>query len=274
VYKLLKTLYELKQAPQAWYAKLKTFLLEHGYVMGSVDKTLFILNHGTDFLLVQIYVDDIIFGGSSHTLMSRFQEMMESEFQMSMMGELTFFIDIQVKQTKQGTFVHQVKYTKDLMKKFNMAELKPVSTLMSSAASLGPDEDGEAVDHRGYRSMIDSLLYLTVTRSDIQFTVGLCVRFQASPRSSHGTAVQRIFRYLKYTPEFEIWYSASSSLDLVGFSDADFVGCGIDRKSTPGTCHFLGSSLVCWSSQKQSLVAQSTTEAKYVAAASCCWQIL
>jgi hypothetical protein len=123
--------------------------------MGSVDKTLFTLNLGTDFLLVQIYVDDIIFGGSSHTLVSRFQEMMESEFQTSMMEELTFFLGIQV---KQGTFMHQAKYTKDLMKKFNMAELKPVSTPMSSAASLGPDEDGEAVDHREYRSMIGSLL--------------------------------------------------------------------------------------------------------------------
>jgi hypothetical protein len=145
VYKLLKALYGLKQAPQAWYARLKTFLLKHRYVMGSVDKTLFTLNHGTDFLLVQIYMDNIIFGGSSRTLVCRFQEMMESEFQMSMMGKLTFFLGIQVKQTKQSTFVHQFKYTKDLMKKFNMAELKPVSTLMSSAASLGPDEDGEAV---------------------------------------------------------------------------------------------------------------------------------
>jgi hypothetical protein len=135
--------------------------------MGSVDKTLFTLHHGTDFLLVQIYVDDIIFGGSSHTLVSRFQEMMESEFQMSMMGELTFFLGIQVKQTKQGTLVHQAKYTKDLMKKFNMAEVKPVYTLMSSAASLGPYEDGEAVDQREYRSMIGSLLYLTTTRLDI-----------------------------------------------------------------------------------------------------------
>jgi hypothetical protein len=158
--------------------------------MGSVDKTLFTLNHGTDFLLVQIYLDDIIFGGSSHTLMSRFQEMMESEFQMSMMGELTFFLGIQVKQTKQGTFVHQAKYMKDLMKKFNMAELKPVSTPMSSTASLGPDEDGEAMDQREYRSMIGSLLYLTATRLDIQFTVGLRAHFQASPRSSHKTAVQ------------------------------------------------------------------------------------
>jgi hypothetical protein len=167
VYKLLKALYGLKQASWAWYARLKTFLLEHGYVIGSVDKTLFTLNHGTDFLLVQIYVDDIIFGGYSHTRVSRFQEMMESEFQMSMMGELTFFLGIQVKQTKQGTFVHQDKYTKDLMKKFNMAEIKPVSTPMSSAASLGPDKDGEAVDQREYRSMISSLLYLTATRPDI-----------------------------------------------------------------------------------------------------------
>jgi hypothetical protein len=122
-------------------------------------------------------VDDIIFGGSSHTLVSRFQEMMESEFQMFMMGELTFFLGIQVKQTKQGTFVDQAKYTNDLMKKFNMAELKPVSSPMSPAASLGTCEDGEAVDQREYRSMIGSLLYLTATRSDIQFVMGLCARF-------------------------------------------------------------------------------------------------
>jgi hypothetical protein len=145
--------------------------------MESVDKTFFTLNHVTDFLLVQIYVNDIIFAGSSATPVSRFQEMMESEFQMSMMGELTFFLDIQVKKTKQGTFVHQAKYMKDLMKKFNMAELKTVSTSMSSAASLGPDEYDEVVDQREYSSMIDSLLYLTAIRSNIQFVMGLCTRF-------------------------------------------------------------------------------------------------
>jgi hypothetical protein len=116
-------------------------------------------------------------------------------------------------------------------------------------------------------SMIGSLLYLTATQPDIQFAVGLCARFQASPRSSHRTAVQRFFRYLKHTPEFGIWHSAVSSLNLVGFFDADFAGCGIDRKSTSGTCHFLRSSLICWSSWKQSSIAQSTTEAEYVAAA-------
>jgi hypothetical protein len=155
-----------------------------------------------------------------------------------------------------------------------MAELKPVSTLMSTAAVLDPDENGEAIDQREYRSIIGSLLYLMVTRPDIQFTVCLCARFQASPRSSHRTAVQRIFRYIKQTPEFRIWYSTSSSLDLVGFSDVDFMRCGIDRKSTSDTCHFLESSLICWLAHKQLSVAQSTTEAEYVVIASYCSQIL
>jgi hypothetical protein len=177
VYKLSKTLYRLKQAPQAWYARIKTFLLEIGYVMGSVDKTLFTLKHGNDFLLVHIYVDDIIFGGSSHVLVSSFQEMTEQEFQMSMMEELTFFLGIQVKLMKQGIFIHQAKYMKDPMKKFNIAELKPMTTPMSMTMMLDPDENGEAVDQREYRSIIGSLLYLTAIRLDIQFVVCLCVHF-------------------------------------------------------------------------------------------------
>jgi hypothetical protein len=160
------------------------------------------------------------------------------------------------------------------MKKSNMAELKPVSTLMITATVTDPDKNGEAVDQRECRSMIGSLLYLTMRWAYIKFVMCLCACFQASPCSSHRTVVQRIFRYLKYTLEFRIWYSASSSCDLIGFSDADFAGCGIDQKSTSSTCHFLRSSFVCWSDRKQSSVAQSTTEAEYAAAASCCSQIL
>jgi hypothetical protein len=130
--------------------------------------------------------------------------MMENEFQISMMGELIFFLGIQVKQTKEGIFIHETKYMKNLMKKFNMDELKPVSIPMSTTAALDPDENGEAVDQREYRSMIGSLWYLTVTWSDIQFAVCLCAHFQASSRSSHQMIVQRIFRYLKHTPEFAI----------------------------------------------------------------------
>jgi hypothetical protein len=150
---------------------------------------------------------------------------------MFMMGELSFSLGIQVKKTKQGTFIHQAKYMKDMMKKFNVAEHKPVSTLMSMATALDTDENIEAIDQREYRSMIDSLLYRKTTWMDIQFVVCLCARFQASPRSSHRTTVQQIFKYLKYTLEFRIWYSASLSLNLVAFSDADFMGCGIDQKT-------------------------------------------
>jgi hypothetical protein len=228
VYKLSKALYGLKQALWVWYARLNTFLLEHWYVIMSVDETLFTLNHDTGFLLVQIYVDDIIFNGSSHTLVSRFQEMMESEFQMPIIGELTFFLGIQVKQTKQGTFVHQAKYRKELMKKFNMAELKPVSTPMRSAASLGPNDDGEAVNQREYRCMIGSLLYLTATWPDIQFAVGLCTRFQASHALHIGWQFSEFSGISNTLLSLGFWYSASSSLDLVGFYDADFAGCGID----------------------------------------------
>jgi hypothetical protein len=135
--------------------------------------------------------------------------------------------------------VHQAKYTKDLMKKFNMAELKPVSTPMSSVTSLSPDEDGKAMDQREYRSMIGSLLYLIATRSDIQFAMGLCARFQASPRSFHRMAVQRVFRYLKHTLEFTIWYSASSSLDLVIFPMLILRDVGLTERALLGLVIFL-----------------------------------
>jgi hypothetical protein len=250
------------------------FLLSKGFEMGKVDKTLFLLRQGDDILIVQVYMDDIVFGGSSHSLVGRFAENMSKEFEMSMMGELQFFLGLQIKQAKEGTFVHIAKYTKDILKKFKMEDSKPLWTPMSTTTALDADEDGEPVDQNEYQSMISSLLYLTVTRLDIQFSVCLCARFQASPRTSHRQAVKRIFSYLRYTPKLGFWYSASSSLSLLGFSDADFVGCRVDRKSTSGTCQFLGSSLVSWSSHEQSSVAQSTTEAEYVAAASCCSQLL
>ncbi|WVZ58034.1 hypothetical protein U9M48_008346 [Paspalum notatum var. saurae] len=145
VYKLRKALYGPKQAPRAWYARLKSFLLQSGFVMGSVDKTLFLLSRGGDTLIVQIYVDDIIFGGSSHALVSSFAEQMSREFEMSLMGELQFFLGLQIKQGLEGTFVHQAKYTREILKKFNMGDSKPMTTSMSTNTALHADEDGEAV---------------------------------------------------------------------------------------------------------------------------------
>ncbi|WVZ94178.1 hypothetical protein U9M48_040103 [Paspalum notatum var. saurae] len=150
VYKLRKALYGLKQAPRAWYARLKCFLLKSGFVMGLVDKTLFLLSCGGDTLIVQIYVDDIIFGSSSHALVSSFAEQMSKEFEMSLIGELHFFLRLQIKQGREGTFVHQAKYTRDVLKKFNRGDSKPITTPMSTNTALDADEDGEAVDQKEF----------------------------------------------------------------------------------------------------------------------------
>jgi hypothetical protein len=169
-------------------------------------------------------------------LLQGFAEDMSREFEMSMMGELQFFLGQQIKQSKERTFVHQAKYTKDIVRKFKMEVSKAMVTQMSTTTSLDADEEGERVDQKENRSMIRSLLYLTATRPNIQFSVCLCARFQASPKTSHQQTVKRIFRYLCHTPNIGLWYFASSSLALHGFSDADFVGCRLDRKSTSGTC--------------------------------------
>ncbi|WVZ75946.1 hypothetical protein U9M48_023958 [Paspalum notatum var. saurae] len=149
VYKLRKALYGLKQATRAWYVRLKSFLLKSGFV-GSVDKTLFLLSRGGDTLIVHIYVDDIIFGGSSHALVSSFAEQMSREFEMSLMGELQFFLGLQIKQGSEGTFVHQAKYTRDILKKFEMGDSQPMTTPMSTNTALDVDEDGEAVDQKKF----------------------------------------------------------------------------------------------------------------------------
>jgi hypothetical protein len=153
--------------------------------MGTVDRTLFLLKHGNDLFIVQIYVDDIVFGVSSHNLVAKFANEMSREFEMSMMGEFQYFLGLQIKQVKDGTFVHQTKYTKDMLRKFQMQDLKLMSTPMGSTTTLDADDNREPVDQQEYRSMIGSLLYLTTTRPDIQFSVCLCARFQASPRTSH-----------------------------------------------------------------------------------------
>jgi hypothetical protein len=174
-----------------------------------------------------VYVDDIIFGGSSNSLVARFAEDMSREFEMSMIGDLQFFLRLQIKQSKEGTFVHQAKYTKDIVRKFKMEDSKAMATPMSMTTALNADEEGEHVDQKECQSMIRSLLYLTATRPDIQFSVCLCAHFQASSKTSHRQAVKRIFRYFRHTPDFDLWYSASSSLALHGFSYADFAFCWV-----------------------------------------------
>jgi hypothetical protein len=193
---------------------------------------------------------------------------------MSMIGELNFFLGLQIKQLKEGTFISQDEYIKDILKKFKIDDCKAIKTPMGTNAHLNLDVDGKPVDQSLYRSLIGSLLYLTASRPDIIFSVCLCAWFQANPKESHLLALKRILRYLKHTPNIGLWYPKRANLELVGYSDSDFAGSLVDRKRTSGACLLLEHSLVSWSSKKQNSVTLSTAEAEYIAAGACCAQIL
>jgi hypothetical protein len=262
VYKLSKALYGLKQAPRAWYECLRDFLITNGFKVGKADPTLFTKTIAKDLFVCQIYVDDIIFGSTNKSTCEEFSRIMIQKFEMSMMGELNYFLGFQVKQLQDGTFISQTKYIQDILNKFGMKDAKPMGT----NGHLDLDTGGKSVDQKVYRSMIGSLLYLCASRPDIMLSVCMCARFQADPKEVHLRAVKRIMRYLVYTPKFGLWYPKGSTFDLIGYFDADWAGCKIDRKSTSGTCQFLGRSLVSWASKKQNSVALSTAEAEYIAA--------
>ncbi|GKD80025.1 putative ribonuclease H-like domain-containing protein [Tanacetum coccineum] len=201
--------------------------------------------HKGDILLVQVYVDYIIFGSTKKELCITFGKVMHEKFQMSSIGELTFFLGLQVKQNKDGIFISQDKY----------------------------DEDGEEVDVHMYRLMIGSLMYLTSSRPDIMFAVCVCARYQVNPKVSHLHALKRIFRYLKGQPKLGLWYPKDSPFDLVAYTDSDYAGASLDRKSTIGGCQFLGCRLISWQCKKQTVVVNSITKAEYVAALNCYGQL-
>jgi hypothetical protein len=192
-------------------------------MMGKVDTTLFTKKIGKDLFVLQIYVVDIIFGSTNQDFCEEFGKMMANEFEMSMIGELSYFLGLQIKQMKNiGTFVSQGKYIKDMLKKFGMNEVKSISTPMGTNGNLDSDTSGNMVDQKLYRSM--SLLYETASRPDVMFSVCMCARFQASPRESRLKAIKRILRYLKHTQNVGLWYPKGAKFELVGYSNSDYVG--------------------------------------------------
>ncbi|GJU55323.1 retrovirus-related pol polyprotein from transposon TNT 1-94 [Tanacetum coccineum] len=274
VYKLKKALYGLKQAPRAWYDMLSSFLISNDFSKGSVDPTLFIRREGKELLLVQIYVDDIIFAASTPELCDLFAKIMCSKFKMSMMGKISFFLGLQISQSPRGIFINQSKYALESLKKYGFESCDPVDTPMVEKSKLDEDKEGKAVDPSHYRGMIGTLLYLTASRPDLQFAICMCARYQARPTEKHLNAVKRIFRYLKGTVHRGLWYPKDSSFALTAFADADHAGCQDTRRSTSGSIQLLGDRLVSWSSKRQKSAAISSTEAEYIALSGCCAQVL
>nr|GEX22396.1 retrovirus-related Pol polyprotein from transposon TNT 1-94 [Tanacetum cinerariifolium] len=274
VYHIKKALYGLKQAPKAWYDELSNFLVSKGFSKGSIDPTLFITKHRGDILLVQIYFDDIIFGSTNLNLSKRFEKLMHSKFEMSMMGDLKFFLGIQIHQSPRGIFINQAKYAQEILIKHGMTSCDRVGTPMATK-HLDADLRGTLIDQTKYRSMVRALMYLTASRPDIMHATCYCARYQAKLTKKHLTAIKRIFRYLKDTIHMGLWYPKDTGFELTAFSDSDHVGCLDSRKSTSGGIQFLdGDKLVSWSSKKQECTSMSSAEAEYVSLSVCCAQVL
>ncbi|GKB23706.1 retrovirus-related pol polyprotein from transposon TNT 1-94 [Tanacetum coccineum] len=245
VYKLKKALYGLKQAPRAWYDMLSSFLLSNDFSKGSVDPTLFIRREGNDLILVQIYVDDIIFAASTPELCDLFAKIMCSKFKMSMMGKISFFLGLQISQSPRGIFINQSKYALESLKKYGYESCDPMDTSMVEKSKLDEDKEGKAVDPSHYR--------------------GLSKAPKCSKKGSF---------YLKEPFIRGLWYPKDSSIALTAFADADHAGCQDTRRSTSGSIQLLGDRLVSWSSKRQKSAAISSTEAEYIALSGCCAQVL
>ncbi|GJT08950.1 retrovirus-related pol polyprotein from transposon TNT 1-94, partial [Tanacetum coccineum] len=214
------------------------------FFKGTIDPTLFIRRFEDGILVVQVYVDDIIFGSTHPRYTQLFFDLMKSRFEMPMMGEMTFFLGLQVNQSPCGIFINQSNYVLEILKKYGMESCDPVGTPMEIKDKLDLDQNGSLVDATKYHSMIGSLMYLMSSRPDI------------------GTI------------NMGLWYTKDSGFKLTGFSDADYAGCKDTFKSTSGGAQFLGEKLVSWSSKKQDCTALSTAEAEYVSLSACCAQVL
>lgn len=261
VCRLKKELYGLKQVPRAWYSMLDKYLWQHGFKWGTIDNNLYIKMDKGNMIIIEVYVDDIIFGNDDDILSQQFAKDMQSEFEMSLLGEMNFFLGLHISQLNDGIFISQSKYIKEMLKKFGMEDCKRVSTPMITGCKLSKDDESKEVDKKLYRSMIGSLLYVTSSRPDAMQEVGLVARFQANPKEAHVLAIKWIFRYLKGTTKFGLWYPKGNELTLVVYTDADWERSIDDRKSTSGATLYLGDCLISWSSKKQPSVSLSTTKA-------------
>jgi hypothetical protein len=268
VYRLKKALYGLKQAPRAWYSRIDKYLHDHGFIKCSCESVVYKKVIGSNFVIFCLYVDDIIFMGTSISLVKEFKEEMKSEFEMSDMGEMQYFLGLQIRQTAAGISICQTKYVEDMLRRFNMQNCKAVSTPLVVGSKLMKVDESPLCDATLYRSMVGSLMYLTTTRPDIMFSVSLVARFMNQPHESHWQAAKRILRYVSGTRFFGLFYNATNDINVIAYTDADWAGSLDDRRSTSGYAFLFGGNLVSWSSKKQPTVALSTAEAEYIAASS------
>ena len=272
-YRLKKALYGLKQALRAWYNRIKAYFIREEFDRCSSGHTLFTKSKGGKLLIVSLYVDDLIFIGNDRIMCDEFKNSMMLEFDMSDLGEMKHFLGIEVKQCVDGIFICQRRYAKDVLARFGMEDSNAVKNPIVPGTKLRKDEGGIRVDETLFKQVVGSLMYLTVTRPDMMFSVSLISRFMARPTMAHWLAAKRILRYLKGTINLGIFYrKQESNPELMAFTDSDYAGDLDDRRSTSGFVFKLGAGAISRASKKQPIVALSTTEAEYIAAALCACQ--
>jgi histone deacetylase 1/2 len=267
--KLDKALYGLKQAPRAWYSKLSSKLLALGFKTSKANTSLFIYHKSGITMFLLIYVDDTIVASSSTQATSALLRDLGENFALKDLGDLHFFLGIEVKKTSDGLLLTQEKYAQDLLARVGMLKCTSTPTPLSSSEKLAL-HDGTPLgseDSTHYRSIVGALQYLTLTRPDLAFSVNKICQFLHAPTTAHWTAAKRILRYVHGTLKVGLTFQKSSSTLLSGFSDADWAGCLDDRRSTGGFAIFFGPNLISWSARKQATVSRSSTEAEYKALA-------
>lgn len=267
VYRLLKALYGLRQAPRAWYTQLNKCLTRLGFVKYPYEHAVYIKKDGGNSLIIGVYVDDLLITGTNVQNIISFKEQMSREFDMSDLGKLTYYLGLEVGQCKGYIELKQTAYAKKILEKAVMSDCNPVKYPMEHKIQLHKDEDGDPVNPTQFKSMMGGLRYLVHTRPDIAYAVGVVSRFMERPTMLHLNATKRILRYVKGTLKFGLVYAEGRGNYLLsGFSDSDLAGDIDDRKSTGGVAFYLNDSLITWISQKQRCVALSSCEAEFMAA--------
>lgn len=266
VYRLKKALYGLKQAPRAWYNRLDDHLIKLGFEKSETEVTLYIKQSGSDFIILSVYVDDLLILGNCKKLIEEFKTDMKNTFEMNDLGLLTYFLGLEIYQTSAGIMVSQKKFALDVLLEFSMDKCKAVKTPLVVGQKFQREDGSSNVDGSIFRSIIGSLLYLSASRQDIMFAVSLMSRFMQNPSEIHMKAVKRILRFIKGTADYGIVYANTNSVKPSGYSDSDWAESDEGMKSTTSYCFSIGSGVISWCSKKQLVVAQSTAEAKYVAA--------
>jgi histone deacetylase 1/2 len=265
VCKLDKALYGLKQAPRAWYARLSTKLCDLGFKASKSDTSLFIYSKNGVTIFMLIYVDDIIVTSSSPEAVAALLRDLRKEFALKDLGNLSYFLGIEVTSTQGGILLKQEKYAGDILTRVGMSKCKVSATPLVAMEKLSR-MDGDPLspeDSTIYRSIVGALQYLTLTRPDLAFAVNKVCQYLHSPTTVHWTTVKRILRYVKGTSGFGLKITRSSSMIISGFLDADWAGDVDDRRSTGGFAIFYESNLISWSARKQATVSRSSTEAEY-----------